>query len=60
MTRRLDLRYQNPEYIKLENLIRFKRKQLQIESVNIKTESKLTKNVSKSLNKLTKKQVADD
>lgn len=54
------MRYQNPEYIKLENLIRFKRKQLQIESVNIKTESKLTKNVSKSLNKLTKKQVADD
>jgi hypothetical protein len=60
LTRRLDLRYQNPEYIKLENLIRFKRKQQQIESVNIKTESKLTKNVSKSLIKLTKRQTADD
>jgi hypothetical protein len=44
----------------MEDLLRFKRKQLKGESIVAKTESRMTKKISKSLNRATRKRVEED
>ena len=56
----MELKYQNPEYVKMENLIRFKRKQLKGETIEAKTESKMSLKISKSLNRASKRRIEDD
>ncbi len=56
----MELKYQNPEYVKMEDLIRFKRKQLRGETIDTKTESRISQKISKSLNRISRRRVEED
>ena len=60
LVKKLELKYQNPEYVKMEDLLRFKRKQLRGEFVVTKKEKKMTNKISRSLNRITRKSIEED
>ena len=60
LVKKLELKYQNPEYVKMEDLLRFKRKQLRGELVVTKKEKKMTNKISRSLNRITLKRIEED